>query len=132
MSNKCLPAECCGEYVESVFFQVLALTGTNGQMIFENPREGLIEEFTYFFDSSQDENVTSSFEVNTKNNQGSLINFPTNSNTQFVGTNTTCKIEFKVQMQFNYRDRLIFTWDNSSLSDCTIMAIANIRYKMGV
>jgi len=132
----CKPVECCGEYVESVFFEVDAFPMTNGQMIFENPREGMIIGFTWYFDSSQNDNVRCNIDMKTRNNQGSLLYYPTSNvngaNTQFRGTNTTQEVEFLLQMPISYKDQLILTWNNASASDCTIMAVANIRYRMGV
>jgi len=133
LSNKCLPQESTGKYVESVFFQKLVLAGASGNIVFENPREGMIIGIKYYFDSSQDETVESKIELKTRNNQGSLIYFPNSGgNTSFKGTNTTCKVEFKTEMQISYNDKIILTYNNASASSVTIMAVVNIRYRMGV
>jgi len=132
LSNSCLPSECCGHYIESVFFQKLVLAGVTNKIIFENPKEGMIIKIKYYLDSSQDENVTSQLELKTRNNQGSLIYFPlSGGNTNITGTNTTCEIEFDSEMQINYKDQIILTYNNASASDITIMAVVNIRYKIG-
>lgn len=121
--NLCMP------YIESVFFQLDSAPGTSGTIQFNNHQQGRIVDFTYFLDSSMNDNVLVNVDkISGNNGRKSLIKFVQGGNTFIKGTNNSTLLKFNVNLQILKGEKIQITYNNTSSQDCTIMAIANIKY----
>jgi hypothetical protein len=119
----------CQSYVESVFFQLDSFPGTSGTIQFNNQQQGRIVKFTYFLDSSMNDNVLVNVDLVTGNKgRKSLLNWVQGGNTFIKGTNNSTVLTFNLNMQVFKGEQIQITYANTSAQDCTIMAIADIKY----
>lgn len=119
----------CQSYIESVFFQLDSAPSTNGTIQFNNTKQGRIIKFTYFLDSSMNDNVLVNVDlVGRRKDRDSLVNFVQGGNTFIKGTNNNTALKFNLNMQIFKGDMIQITYNNTSTQDCTIMAIADIKY----
>jgi hypothetical protein len=119
----------CQSYIESVFFQLDSAPGTSGTIQFNNNKQGRIIDFTYFLDSSMNDNVLVNIDLLSGNlGRKSLINFVQGGNTFIKGTNNSTVLKFNLNQQIFLGEKIQITYKNTSSQDCTIMAIANIKY----
>jgi len=119
----------CQSYIESVFFQLDSAPGTNGTIQFLNHKQGRIVKFTYFLDSSMNDNVLVNVDLLSGNlGRKSLFKFVQGGNTFIKGTNNSTKLEFHINQQVFLGEQVQITYNNTSSQDCTIMAIMDIKY----
>lgn len=119
----------CQSYIESVLFQLDSAPNTQGHFEFHNKHLGRIVHFTYFLDSSMNDNVLVNVDL-LSGNRGlkSLINWTAGGNTFIKGTNNSMALNFKCNMMIKPDEEIRITYSNTSSQDCTIMAIADIKY----
>lgn len=119
----------CQNYEESAFFQIDSAPGTNGTIQFNNMKKGRIIGFTYFLDSSMNDNVLVNVNLISPNKgRESLLNWVQGGNTFIKGTNNSTVLNFHVNMKIETGEAIQITYANTSSQDCTIMAIANLKY----
>lgn len=119
----------CQNYIESVLFQLDSAPGTSGTIQFNNTKQGRIIGFTYFLDSSMNDNVLVNVDVITGNlGRKSLLNWVNGGNTFIKGTNNSTVLKFHCNQQIFIGEQIQLTYANTSSQDCTIMAIADIKY----
>lgn len=120
----------CQSYVESVFFQLDSAPSTAGTIQFNNKSIGRIIKFTYFLDSSMNDNVLVNVDLISGNKgKKSLLNWVQGGNTFIKGTNNNTVLTFNCNMMIQKDEAIMITYTNTSSQDCTIMAIADIKYR---
>jgi hypothetical protein len=119
----------CEAYIESILFQLDSAPSTNGTIQFLNHKQGRIKKFTYFLDSSMNDNVLVNIDLISANGgRKSLFKTVQGGNTFIKGTNNSTKLEFYINQQIFRGEQVQITYTNTSTQDCTIMAIMDIKY----
>lgn|GEM_PF-1895346 len=119
----------CQSYIESAFFQIDSAPSSSGTMQYINYKKGRIIKFIYFLDSSMGNGVKINIDLISPNNgRKSLINYVQGGNSFILGTFNSTELVFNVNQKIEIGEQIQITFSNGSANDCTVMAIADIKY----